>query len=76
MHSPPIERPPITIRFNGQPRELAPGSRIADLLQAEGLGTRRVAVEVNGEIVPRSQHLLRALADGDRVEVVHALGGG
>lgn len=49
---------------------------ILDLLQAQGLAERRVAVEVNGEIVPRGRHATHALRDGDRVEVVHALGGG
>ena len=46
------------------------------LLQAQGLGERRVAVEVNGEIVPRGQHAGHVLAAGDQVEIVHALGGG
>src|SRR5690606_10077704 len=44
--------------------------------EAEGLAGRRVAVEVNGTIVPRGQHEAHALADGDQVEIVHALGGG
>jgi sulfur carrier protein len=46
------------------------------LLTEEGLAERRVAVEVNGEIVPRSQHGDHQLKDGDVVEIVHALGGG
>ena len=49
---------------------------IAGLLQAEGLAGRRVAVEVNGEIVARAAHDSLALQAGDRVEIVHALGGG
>ena len=49
---------------------------VSDLLQSEGLAERRVAVEVNGAIVPRGAHATHALAEGDRVEVVHALGGG
>ena len=49
---------------------------LASLLEAEGLAGRRVAVEVNGMIVPRGQHASQQLADGDRVEIVHALGGG
>ena len=47
-----------------------------DVLQAEGLAGRRVAVEVNGAIVPRSRHGEHVLEPGDRVEIVHALGGG
>jgi sulfur carrier protein len=66
----------MKILLNGEPRTLASGASIADLLQAEGLAGRRVAVEVNGAIVPRGTHATHALADGDKVEVVHALGGG
>ncbi|TBR13540.1 MAG: sulfur carrier protein ThiS [Lysobacter sp.] len=62
--------------LNGEPRAFAAPLDIASLLAAEGLGDRRVAVEVNGEIVPRSRHAGHALHDGDRVEIVHALGGG
>ncbi|MDO5505355.1 MAG: sulfur carrier protein ThiS [Pseudoxanthomonas suwonensis] len=64
------------IQFNGQSLPLAPATSIEALLQSQGLGERRVAVEVNGEIVPRSRHAAHVLADGDKVEVVHALGGG
>ena len=66
----------MNILLNGQPRTLTPGTTIASLLEAEGLGGRRVAVEVNGDIVPRGAHAAHALVEGDRVEVVHALGGG
>lgn len=66
----------MQIQFNGEPLPLQAGTSIQQLLQAQGLGERRVAVEVNGEIVPRSRHGDHQLADGDKVEVVHALGGG
>ncbi len=66
----------MDIQLNGQTRPLPPGSTIATLLLQEGLAERRVAVEVNGDIVPRSQHATQALHPGDRVEIVHALGGG
>ncbi|QDA57852.1 sulfur carrier protein ThiS [Thermomonas aquatica] len=66
----------MRIQLNGEPRHLEPDATIAALLDAEGLGQRRVAVEVNGEIVPRGRHPQHALRDGDRVEIVHALGGG
>ncbi len=46
------------------------------LLAEEGFSERRVAVEVNGEIVPRTLHVNYVLREGDRVEIVHALGGG
>ena len=66
----------MQIQLNGESRRIESGTTIAILLEAEGLGQRRVAVEVNGEIVPRSRHAGQVLREGDRVEVVHALGGG
>ena len=66
----------MDIVLNGEPRSLAAATTIASLLEAEGLAGRRVAVEVNGEIVPRGSHATHVLAEGDRGEVVHALGGG
>ena len=65
----------MEILINGQPRDVL-AATVLDLLQLQGLAERRVAVEVNGEIVPRSRHDEHALAAGDRVEIVHALGGG
>lgn len=67
---------PIRVLLNGEPRQLDPGATIAALLDAEGLAQRRVAVEVNGGIIPRGRHADHALTDGDKVEIVHALGGG
>lgn len=66
----------MRIELNGQALELAAGTTLSVLLATEGLAERRVAVEVNGEIVPRSLHATHALGEGDRVEIVHALGGG
>lgn len=66
----------IPIRLNGDAREVAPGTSIAQLLQLAGYGERRVAVERNGEIVPRSQHVSTEVAPGDRIEIVQAIGGG
>ncbi len=68
--------PKLRLLLNGEPRELPAGADVSALLETEGLATRRVAVEVNGDIVPRSRHAGHRLADGDRVEIVHALGGG
>jgi sulfur carrier protein len=64
------------ITLNGDARDCAPGSTISSLLDAAGYAGKRVAVEVNLEIVPRSAHATHRLADGDRVEIVHAIGGG
>lgn len=66
----------MEIRLNGQPGACEPGTTVADLLAREGLAERRVAVEVNGEIVPRGRHSIQVLAEGDSIELVHALGGG
>ena len=66
----------MDIQLNGEPRDCASGTTISALLEAEGLAERRVAVEVNGDIVPRSQHGTTVLHDGDQLEVVHAIGGG
>ena len=71
MHDTPIE-----IVFNDSPVVVPAGCTVAGLLERQGLAGRRVAVEVNRGIVPRSAHATRELTDGDRVEVVHALGGG
>jgi sulfur carrier protein len=68
--------PTIRIRLNGSERDIPGGTSIAALLQLAGYGERRVAVECNGEIVPRSQHAHTVVAHGDHLEVVHAIGGG
>ncbi len=66
----------MDIQLNGDAVTLDTDHTIAALLHAQGLAGRRVAVEVNGEIVPRGRHEAHVLRDGDRVEIVHALGGG
>jgi sulfur carrier protein len=66
----------MRIHLNGEPTDLPAASTVAQLLLQQGLAERRVAVEVNGAIVPRSAHATQQLQDDDRVEIVHALGGG
>ena len=66
----------MQIHLNGQAREFACPPTIADVLADAGLAGRRVAVEVNRAIVPKGRHAEHRLAEGDVVEVVHALGGG
>jgi len=66
----------MQIQLNGQAREIASGTPLAALLEAAGYAGRKVAVEVNLEVVPRSQHASHVLAEGDRVEIIHAIGGG
>ncbi len=66
----------VTILLNGKEKILDTAHSVASLLQDLGLAQKRVAVEINSEIVPRSQHAGRFLNDNDRVEVVVAIGGG
>jgi sulfur carrier protein len=66
----------MDITLNGEPRSIAATTTVLQLLAQEGLGERRVAVEINGEIIPRSCHGQHAVAPGDCIEIVHALGGG
>jgi sulfur carrier protein len=66
----------IAISLNGEPRQLAAGTTIAELLAELGLTANHVAVEVNLDLIPRSRHAERHLADGDRLEIVTLVGGG
>jgi len=66
----------LQIFLNGEPREIDAHTTVHGLLDVTGFAERRIAVEINREIVPRSTHGDRLLRDGDRVEIVHALGGG
>lgn len=66
----------IEITVNGEPRAVAAGGSVADLLGALGLPAAKVAVERNREIVPRSAFAEAALAEGDQIEIVHFVGGG
>ena len=67
---------PIRVTLNGAPRDFPAPLTFAQLLQDMALAGQRLAVERNGEIVPRSTHAQTRLADGDRIEVVVAVGGG
>ena len=66
----------MKLRINGQEREVAEALRLSDLLLALELPPGRVAVERNGEIVPRGRFQDTALAEGDALEVVQFVGGG
>lgn len=66
----------MDILLNGAPTTIPDQLTVAQLLDDKGLASRRVAIEVNGTIVPRSDQATRSLQAGDRVEIVHALGGG
>jgi len=66
----------VRITVNGETRQVAAGTTVASLLDALGVPRQATAVEVNRELVPRSQHAARPLADGDAVEIVTLVGGG
>jgi thiamine biosynthesis protein ThiS len=66
----------LTLVLNGEPRVLDAVSTVADLVAGLGLDPRKVAVERNLEIVPRSVYDTTGLVDGDRIEIVHFIGGG
>jgi len=68
--------PPMTIQLNGKPHALSGPCTLAALLAALGYSDKRIAVEHNGEIVPRSRHSTVHLSAGDCIEIVVAVGGG
>jgi sulfur carrier protein len=66
-----------SIILNGKPYTLPnPTFNLSDLVQALSLQGKRIAIERNGEIVPKSRHPMTPLAAGDKIEVVAAVGGG
>lgn len=65
-----------TFTVNGEPRPFAGPMSVADLLATLGLDGRKVAVERNEAIVPRSTYAQMLLAPGDSLEIVHFIGGG
>ena len=66
----------ITVSINGVTRQFLQPVSVAALIEEMGLAGKRIALERNGEIVPRSTFAAQQLADGDRLEVVVAVGGG
>lgn len=66
----------IEIVLNGEPRQLAENLSLTELVEQLGYTGKRIAIERNGEIVPRSRHADTRLAAGDRLEIVIAVGGG
>jgi len=66
----------MKITLNGEDRSLERPMTVSELLLEIGAAGKRVAVEVNQEIVPRSEHTQYQLKNDDRVEVVQAIGGG
>ena len=72
LHSPTT----LTLTVNGVATDVGDAYTVADVVAHLGLAGRRIAVERNGEIVPRSRHAHTRVAAGDRLEIVGAVGGG
>ena len=66
----------LDIKINGESRQFPEALTVAGLVDQLGYTGKRIAVERNGEIVPKSQHAATALASGDQLEIVVAVGGG
>jgi len=66
----------MQVIINGESKRLDTPLNVAQLLEQMALQGKRIAIERNGEIVPRSKFGEQALADGDRLEIVVAVGGG
>lgn len=66
----------MQVSINGEIRQLNEGTTVRQLLEELQIPLTRVAVEVNLEIVPKAGYAERALQDGDKIEIVHFVGGG
>ncbi|MDA8429079.1 MAG: sulfur carrier protein ThiS [Geobacteraceae bacterium] len=66
----------MQIIVNGEPADIREGSTVAELLEHLRIGRDRVAVEVGLEIVPKASYDSHTLSEGDRIEIVHFVGGG
>ncbi len=66
----------MNIFLNGDPKEVVDTCTVMDLLTEMDIVGQRLAVEVNEEIVSKSQHTDYSFSEGDKVEIVHAIGGG
>jgi len=76
LQSHSIDGSRIALMLNGEARSVPASFSVANLLSELGLDTRKVAVERNEEIVPRSLYQRIFLAAGDHIEIVHFIGGG
>ncbi len=66
----------LNLKINGEDRQFPDALTVAGLIEALGYAGKRIAVEKNGEIVPKSLHAATPLASGDQLEIVVAVGGG
>jgi thiamine biosynthesis protein ThiS len=65
-----------TLTVNGKTTDIGDAQTVADVVARLGLATKKIAVEKNGEIVPRSRYATTPVNGGDRIEIVGAVGGG
>lgn len=66
----------ISVTVNGERQQLSPETTMLDLLESLHINNRYCAVECNRELVPREEHSVTQLTDGDEVEIVTLVGGG
>jgi sulfur carrier protein len=66
----------LELKINGEARQFSAALTVTGLIEQLGYTGKRIAVERNGEIVPKSQHATTALVSGDQLEIVVAVGGG
>lgn len=66
----------MQIQLNGESRIISTETTLLSLLESLGIDPKRVAVELNMDILPKSEYAEKTIADGDRIEIVHFVGGG
>ena len=66
----------MRVTVNGEPRDLPESITVSELVSQLGLSQRRIAVEVNEDVIPREHYAAQRLCEGDSVEIVHFIGGG
>ena len=66
----------LELKINGEARQFSEALTVTGLIELLGYTGKRIAIERNGEIVPKSQHATTALLSGDQLEIVVAVGGG
>ena len=66
----------MNITLNGKPELLDEGTCLSQLIKELNIEGRRIAVEINQQIIPKGEHATHVIQDGDIIEIVHAIGGG
>jgi sulfur carrier protein len=66
----------MQVTINGESQSFNDSITVSSLLQELGFGDKRIAVEVNESIIPKGRHAETRLCEGDKIEIIHAIGGG